>query len=463
MPDFEQEYRRKLMTKENLVAGFKSGQTVFLGVWYGEPYGTVRTLSANGAHLEDLHVGSGIATCPSPYMQSPNMRVWSAFYGPQERAATAANGDNVFYTPYNFTDGCKVVQYGRDIDYYVYRVGPMDERGMFNCSMTAGWEYRALQWLKQNRPHTAIVFEVNPKLPYVHGLPQFGNNELPLHLADIVVEDDADPLEYPVAPPTDVEQRIARTVAALVEDRDTVQLGFGTIPMAIGHLLQERRDLGIHTEMFCEAHIDLLESGAVSNAHKGLYDGISVATFALGTKRLHEWMGDNPDIAILPVEETNRVDALAKVRRLVSINSILSVDMTGQTMAHCLGARTYSGLGGAFEFAYGSQLSEGGKSIVCLPSTTTLKDGTVVSNIVAQFPAGTRVTAPEHVTDWVVTEYGAAHLKCLCLEERAKALLQIAHPDFREAIERDMRAAGIRLEKLERTPDFPPNTIVTAP
>lgn len=462
MTDFQQEYQRKRTTKEELIQQFKSGQTIFLGVWYGEPYGTIQALSANGTHLENLHVGSGIATCPSPYMHSPNMLVWSAFYGPQERAALGANGDGVFYSPYNFTDGCKLMQFGRDIDYYVYRVAPMDERGMFNCSMTAGWEFRALQWLKQNRPNTKIVFEVNTKLPYVYGLPQFGNNELPLSLADIIVEDDSEPLNYPVPPPNDIEQGIARNVANLVEDRGTVQLGFGTIPMAIGHLLQDRRDLGIHTEMFCEAHIDLLEAGAVTNAHKGLYDGISVATFALGTPRLHRWMKDNKDIAMLPVEETNRPDVLAKVKRLTSVNSVLGVDMTGQTMAHCLGPRTYSGLGGAFEFAYGSQLSENGKSVVCLPSTTKLKDGTVVSNIVAQYPAGTRVTTPEHITDWVVTEYGAAHLKCLCIEERAKALIQIAHPEFREVLERDMRNAGIKFEKLDRTPGFPPRTILTA-
>jgi len=236
-------------------------------------------------------------------------------------------------------------------------------------------------------------------------------------------------------------------------------LGFGTLPMAIGNQLCDRKELGIHTEMFCEAHIDLVEAGAVSNAHKGLYDGISVATFALGTPRLHKWMTNNKDVAILPVEETNRPDVLAKVQNLVSINSVLGVDMTGQTMAHCLGPNTYSGLGGAFEFAYGSQLSPGGRSIVCLPSTTTLKDGTVISNITAHFPLGTRITVPEHITEWVVTEYGAVQLKFLPIEERAHALLHIAHPDFREQLERDMHNAGVRFAKLDRIPDRPAGAI----
>ncbi len=461
MADFQDEYQRKLTRKEDLVAGFQSGETIFLGVWYGEPWGTINALNANHTHLENFHVASGIATCPSAYMQNPNILAWSGFHGPQERGARAAN-DNVIYTPSNYCDGLRLMEFGHDLDYYVYRVGPMNDRGMFNCSMTSSWEYRALQWLKNNGRKTKIVFEVNSKLPFVHGLPQFGNNELPLSLCDIIVEDDAEPLDYPVAPPNETEQGIALNVAQLVNDRDTVQLGFGTIPMAIGHLLQDRKELGVHTEMFCEAHIDLLEAGAVTNAHKGLYDGISVATFALGTPRLHKWMTDNKDIALLPVEETNRVDVLAKVKNLTSVNSVLGVDMTGQTTAHCIGPVTYSGLGGAFEFAYGAQLSEGGKSIVCLPSTTTLKDGTVISNIVAQYPKGTRITTPEHITDWVVTEHGAAHLKALCLEERAKALIEIAHPDFREILERDMREAGINFEKLDRTNGFPANTILKA-
>jgi 4-hydroxybutyrate CoA-transferase len=269
-------------------------------------------------------------------------------------------------------------------------------------------------------------------------------------------------LDYPVAPPNEIEEAIARNVAALVNDRDTVQLGFGTLPMAIGHLLCERKELGVHTEMFCEAHIDLLEAGAVTNAHKGLYDGISVATFALGTPRLHKWMKDNKDIALLPVEETNRPDVLAKVNNLTSVNSVLGVDMTGQTTAHCIGPMTYSGLGGAFEFAYGAQLSPGGRSIVCMPSTTTLKDGTVISNVVAQYPAGTRVTAPEHITDWVVTEHGAVHLKALCIEERAKALLNVAHPGFREPLEKNMREAGIKFDKLDRTPGLPAGSVIPA-
>jgi acyl-CoA hydrolase len=458
MTDFKQQYKAKLTTCDALVKQFKPGQVIGLGAWYGEAYGVINALNENSADLKDIFISSAIATCPSSYMENPDIAIGTGFFGPQERAAEASVG-NVYYTPINYCDGIGMAKYGHKADYQIYRSGPMDDRGYVNCSMTASADYRVLLWLKENRPETKIVFEVNHKLPRVFGLPEHGNNELHIDMADIIVEDDADPLVYPVPPANETELKIARNVADLVEDRATIQLGFGTLPMAIGAILCERKELGIHTEMFCEAHIDLVEAGAVTNAHKGLYNGLSVATFGLGTTRLHEWMTDNKEIAIIPVEETNRVDVLAKVQNLTSVNSILGVDMTGQTMAHCLGSKTYSGLGGAFEFAYGSQLSPGGKSIVCLPSTTTLKDGTTISNIVAQFPKGTRITVPEHITQWLVTEYGAAHIKFLPLEQRAKALLEITHPDFREPLEKQIRDCGLKLDKIEKLPPFPPGTI----
>jgi acyl-CoA hydrolase len=181
---------------------------------------------------------------------------------------------------------------------------------------------------------------------------------------------------------------------------------------------------------------------------------LTVAAFAAGTAKLWTWIEDNPDFAMLPVEEVNRANVLAQVRNLVSVNSALTVDLAGQTCAHCLGPRTYSGLGGAFEFTYGAQLSPGGKSIVCLPSTTRLRDGRVVSNIVARHPAGTRITVPEHCIDWVVTEHGAARLKFLGTEQRAQALIGIAHPDCRERIAKEA-TDGLDLSAAARFPPPP--------
>jgi acyl-CoA hydrolase len=165
---------------------------------------------------------------------------------------------------------------------------------------------------------------------------------------------------------------------------------------------------------------------------------------------------------MLPVEQVNDPTVLARINKLVSVNGALSVDATGQACAHCIGSRSYSGLGGAFEFNFGAQLSPGGMSFLCVPSTTTLKDGRVISNIVASFPAGTRITVPEHIVDWVVTEFGAVRLRPLTIEQRARALLELAHPDFREDLERSMREGGLDLDRAAKLPDPPPSCFVKA-
>jgi acyl-CoA hydrolase len=461
MRDFEAEYRSKLMTKEELIERFKPGDFLRLGVWYGEPHGVMAALVTRGSDISPLYTFNGFTTSDVQLHNRAGIQGVSGFLSPWDRAAHAAH-QNMHYIPTHYTFGTLPIRDALRVDYMVYRVAPMDERGMFNFSLTASGEYRYIPWLKENRPETTIVFEVNPNLPRVFGLDEFGNNELSIDCADIIVEDDSELLDFSTEEASEVEQAIARHIASLIEDRSTVQIGFGTIPMAMGHLLADRRGLGIHSEMFCDAHIDLIEAGAVTNAHKGLYQGVSTATFAAGRPRLHEWLRDNRDVAMLPVEEVNNPSVLARINRLVSVNGALTIDSTGQACAHCLGSRTYSGLGGAFEFTFGAQLSPGGMSFLCVPSTSTLKDGRVVSNIVAEFPAGTRITVPEHTVDWVVTEHGAARLKPLTLEQRARALLEIAHPDFREPLAMSMRDGGVDPDRAEVLPDPPADCFLRA-
>jgi acyl-CoA hydrolase len=454
--DFEAEYRSKLMTKEDLIGSLKPRDFLVLGCWYGEPYGTMAALAEHGTHISPLYTFNGFTTSSFQLHNREGIHGVSGFWSPWDRAAHAAHG-NMHYIPAHYTLGGGPFREVLDPDYVIHRVRPMDERGMFNFSLTASWEYEYIRWVKENRPDTKIVFEVNKKLPRVFGLEEFGNNELPIDCADIIVEDDTELLDVPTAEASEVEQAIARHVASLIADGATVQIGFGTLPMAIGHLLADHRGLGIHTEMFCDAHIDLIEAGAVTNANKGLYDGLCTATFAAGGPRLHRWLHENENIAMLPVEEVNSLPILARINNLVSVNAVLSVDMTGQACAHCIGPRTYSGLGGAVEFTIGAQLSQGGMSFLCLPSTTTLKDGRVVSNIVAGFQQGTRITIPEHIVDWVVTEYGAVRLRPLTLEQRAGALLEIAHPDFRKSLAGMMEKAGMDLSRAANLPDLPAN------
>jgi acyl-CoA hydrolase len=425
-----------------------------LGGWSSQPHGFMQALCDRQDGPEPLFVLSHFATAPASFLDRPGVTTATGFYGAWERAAKRGRG-NVLYHPLQFTHAAESYQVAEPPDYFVVRVSPMNEQGRCSASLNAGWEYRALLWHHEHTPRTRIVFEVNSHLPRVHGLEGFGGNELPIEIADVVVEDDTPPFRLETPQADEVARGIAGHVASLVDDGATLQLGFGTVPMMVGSFLHDRRGLGVHTEMFCDAHIDLIEAGAVDNTRKGLFDGFSVATFAAGSERLWRWVADNPDFALLPVEEVNRTDVVARVQKLVSVNSALSIDFAGQTCSHCIGPNTYSGLGGAFEFTYGAQLAPGGKSIVCLPSTTELSDGRVVSNLVVRHREGTRITVPEHCIDWVVTEYGAARLKFLPLEQRAQSLLRLAHPDFREGLEREAHDAGLDPVALGGYPAIP--------
>jgi acyl-CoA hydrolase len=455
MSVLEHAYHSRLVTHEELVGRMKPGNALSFGTWMGQPHGVMRALIRHGRHLDPIHVFCSPASDVGELLALPNVHCVSSFFGPAERAAQR-DRSNVSFIPMQYTDAHKSVRTNRPADFYLVRVAPMDQRGFFNLSLSASWQSGALRWLPHNAPHARIVVEVNRHLPRVRGLPQFGSHEISVQDVDFIVEDHTPLREYGSPEATRADRAIAANVAVLIEDRATIQFGIGSIPMSIGKLLTGRKDLGIHSEMFCRSHLDLIEAGSVSNAHKGLHDGLSVATFALGDDRLYRWLDDNPAFAMLPVEEVNPVPVLVQIRRMTSINGVLTMDLSGQACAHCLESRTYSGVGGAFEFAYGAQLSPGGKSIHCLAARTTLRDGRVVSNIVARHPAGTRITIPEHSVDWVVTEYGAARLKFLSLEWRAVALIDLAHPDDREELTTRAAANGLNLARLanqRRPPD----------
>jgi acyl-CoA hydrolase len=455
MSEFDRAYRARLVMHEELIGRMRPGDALSFGTWMGQPHGVMRALMRYGRHLDPLYVFTSPASDAGELLALPNVRCVSSFLGPAERAAQRDFG-NVAYLPTQYTDYQKYVRTSRPADFYLVRAAPMDDRGFFNLSLSASWQAGALRWLPRNAPDATIVVEVNRHLPRVCGLTQFGSHEIPVEDVHFIVEDHTPLREYATPEASATDRAIAANVAALVEDRATVQFGIGSIPMTVGRLLAGRKELGIHSEMFCRAHLDLIEAGSVTNAHKRLHDGVSVATFALGDDRLYRWLDDNPAFAMLPVEEVNAVPVLARVQRLTSINGVLTVDLSGQACAHCLESRTYSGVGGAFEFAYGAQQSPGGKSIHCLASRTTLRDGRIVSNIVARHPVGTRITIPEHSVDWVVTEYGAARLKFLSLEWRAAAMIDLAHPDDREELTTRAASDGLNLARLanqRRPPD----------
>jgi acyl-CoA hydrolase len=296
-------------------------------------------------------------------------------------------------------------------------------------------------------PDRLLVVEVSPNYPRTFGVPPEHMHALKVDEIDILVEGDGSPLPLPDIEPTETDLEIARHAAAFVPDGATLQTGIGTIPSAIATRLAdgEKGDFGVHSEMFTNGLMALHEAGKVSNANKGCYDGVSVATFAAGSEALYKWLHENEDVAFLPVELVNSTEAIAKNRKMITINGALAIDIHGQVVADTINGTQFSGIGGHEDFIAGPALDVEDRSLLCFPATFKPKEGELQSRIVPWFEAGAVITTPRHQVDVIVTEFGAAELEGKTIHQRALALAAIAHPDFRdELIEAGERASGGR-------------------
>ncbi len=321
------------------------------------------------------------------------------------------------------------------VDVVVLKTCPMDADGWFNFSVSNVWQRTIVE-----RARTVIV-ETNPALPYVFPT---GNG---LHVSEvdyIIAGDDEPPPEFGNPPPSPIDETVARLIASEVEDGACLQIGIGGMPNAVCALLKESgvKDIGVHTELLTESIIDLYKAGLVTGARKGLDPGKLVFTFALGSRDFYAALDRNPDMMCRPVEYTNMPDMICRNDRVVSINSTTQVDLQGQAASESDGHRHISGTGGQLQFVRGAYASNGGKSFVCLPSTYERK-GVRKSRIVLELTAGNIVTTPRSDIMYVVTEYGMANLKGRSVAERARALISLAHPDFREDLERQAHKHGL--------------------
>ena len=277
-----------------------------------------------------------------------------------------------------------------------------------------------------------VVAEINDRMPRTHGntlihmdrLAAFTHTDRPLHT-------------HPPRPSTPAEDAIGEHAARLVPDGATLQMGIGAIPDAVLRRLFDKHDLGIHTEMFSDAVVDLVEAGVITNRRKHLHPGRLITSFVIGTKRLYDFVDDNPFVEFHPCDHTNDTARIRRNDHVVAINSALEIDLSGQVCADSIGFRIYSGIGGQMDFIRGSALSRGGRPIIALPSTAAR--GTVSRIVPALKPGSGVVTTRGHV-HWVVTEYGAVNLFGMALRQRAEALIAIAHPDFRAELRRDFAA-----------------------
>lgn len=413
----------KRVSADEAVSVIASGNRVFVHTAAAAPQVLVQAMTARAAQLRDVEVvhlhTEGVADYVKPEYRD-SFHANCLFVGANMRTAVA-NGE-ADYVPVFLSEVPGLFRKKiLPLDVAMVQVSPPDRHGYCSLGVSIDASLAAVQTARR------VIAQVNPHMPRTHG-------DGVIHQSRIAygVEVDAPLPEH--APPvlSEVEQAIGRHVAGLVEHGATLQMGIGSIPDAVLAALVHHKDLGIHTEMFSDGIIPLVELGVITGSRKRVHPGKLVASFLMGTRRLYDFVDDNPLVAMLDVAYVNDSAVIRRNAKVTAINSALEVDLTGQVCADSIGTRQYSGVGGQMDFIRGASLSEGGKPIIALPSTTSRGE----SRIVPFLREGAGVVTTRAHVHYIVTEFGVAYLYGRNLRQRAKALIEIAHPQHREMLER---------------------------
>ncbi len=413
-------YERKKCTVDEVFKLINPGSRIFIGSGAAEPQTLIKMLIDKGKYIQDHETINLIELGTSPYAESVLSKPFrqNAFFIGQN-VRDAVNEGRAEYTPIFLSELPALLRSGRlKIDVAFIQVAPPDSYGF--CSLGV-----SVDVVKAGAESARLVIaEVNKQMPRTLG-------DCFIHVKDIdhIVESDMPLLTLSPPEPDDVAARIGQHVSRLIGDGATIQAGIGMIPNAILSFLVDKKDIGIHTEMFSDGIIDLVESGVINNRKKSIHNGKIIATFCMGTKRLYDFVDDNPLIEFHPCDYTNDPFIISRNDKMISINAAMQVDLTGQVCADSIGEYFYSGIGGQVDFVRGAARSKGGKPIIVLPSTA--KGGTI-SRIVAHLDQGAGVVTSRGDVHYIVTEYGIANLHGKNLRERALALISITHPDFRD-------------------------------
>ncbi len=415
-------YARKRCTSDEAVRAIRSGTCVHIHPGCAEPEQLVRAMVRRANELRDVKVIHILTTGSADYVR-PEMegkfRHVAFFAGANVRVAI--NEGRADFMPIFLSEiEALFVSGAVPIDVALIHVSPPDEHGF--CSFGVG-----VDTTKTAADHARVVIaQVNPKMPRT-----LGDSFIHVNKIHHIVEVNDDILEHPQGQVSDVARRIGRNIADLIEDGSTLQLGIGEIPDAVLSYLTEKKDLGIHTEMVSDGVIGLIEKGVVTNEKKTIHPGKVILCFVLGTKRLYEFIDNNPIFEFHPSQYTNDPFIISRNDKQVAINSAIEVDLTGQVCSDSIGCSLYSGIGGQVDFVRGSARSRGGKPIIALPSTA--KDETV-SRIVPSLRQFAGVVTSRGDVHYVITEYGTAYLHGKTIRERSRALINIAHPKFRDEL-----------------------------
>ena len=383
-----------------------------------------------------------------PLFAKKGVSLRSGFFGPAERALRAA-GHHVEFVPADFR------RFGEIAERFKPRVvataaAPPDDEGRLSLSLHAGATIAELTNASRD-PARLLIVETSPAYPRTIGLPPEHPHSISLEDVDVWIEGDAAPLEMPDEPIGEIEESIASHIEPFIESGATLQTGIGGVPNAVVELLAKGQggDYGIHSEMFTTGLMRLHEAGKVAN-RKGVYDGMSISTFAMGSRALYDWLDGGDVVRFLPVDLVNDPAIISKNRKMISINGALSVDLFGQIVADSIAGTQHSGIGGHEDFLAGAGRIAAGRSLICLPSMARVGQANQ-SRIVSRHDPGSLVTSPRHQVDVVVSEYGAAELAGRTVGERARALVEIAHPDVREelyAAAREIEERGVLAQRV---------------
>jgi acetyl-CoA hydrolase len=416
---------RRVSAAEALAA-VGSGQRVYLQGGCAVPVVLVDALVARAGSLERVEVVHLHSEGPAPYVapaMAPHFRHNALFIGANVRQAIGEGRAD--FTPVLLSQAPGLFSTVLPLDIALIHVSPPDRFGFCSLGISVDCAKPAAE------AAGAVIAQVNPRMPRTHGDSFLHESQL-----DFLVEADQPLIEIKVQQPDAVALGIGRHVASLVEDGSTIQIGIGSVPNGVLSCLGDHRHLGVHTEMFSDGLLDLVLSGVIDNAAKSYHAGKIVTSFVMGSRRLYDFVDDNPMVEMHPVTFTNDPEAIARNDRMVAINSAIEVDLTGQVCADSLGHRFYSGIGGQLDFVRGAARSSGGKAVIALPSTASRGS---VSRIVIELQPGAGVVTTRGDVGYVVTEYGVAALHGRSIRQRARALIDIAHPAFREQLEHDAR------------------------
>ncbi|RKY83196.1 4-hydroxybutyrate CoA-transferase [candidate division KSB1 bacterium] len=415
-------YRSKIVSAEEAVSVVKSGDRVFVSGNAATPYVLLHALAERKDELRNVEIVHVLLLGDGPLAQ-PEMeghfRHRSLFVGSADR--DAVNEGRADYVPIFLHEVPALFTSGAlPVDVAIIHTAPPDEHGF----LSYGVEVLATKAVVENAK--IVIAQVNEKMPRV-----LGDSFVHISRIDKIVEVSEDLPELKLDEFSEVEKQIGFHIANLIEDGATLQLGIGGIPNATLFFVKDKKDLGIHTEMCSDGIMEAIEAGIVTGAKKTLHPGKVIATFVLGTSKLYDYVDDNPILEVHPTEYTNDPFIIAQNEKMVAINSALEVDLTGQVCSDSMGYHIYSGFGGQVDFIRGAARSKGGKPIIALPSTAK---GDTISRIVSHLKEGAGVVTSRGDVHYVVTEHGVAYLHGKSRRERAEALIQIAHPKFRDEL-----------------------------